>query len=212
MSNEPDRRDDKAGLGPRSVHVEPSARRRPKWLPWLLLAIPLILLLLLARTCQREEAPEAQTTTTTTTAVAPATTGAPLAPMTGMYGELQTYLASAEPAGRRFVFDNLHFATNSAALPADAQQTLGGLAQLLQAYPRATVRIDGYADARGSESANTQLGAQRAQAVVQALAGMGVPADRLSAATGSESNPVAPNTSEQGQAQNRRTELVVVAK
>lgn len=45
-----------------------------------------------------------------------------------------------------------------------------------------------------------------------ALAAKGVAKDRLSAATGGESNPVAPNSTAQGRFENRRTELVVTAR
>lgn len=209
--NNDGREGDKAGLGPRSSTTGP---RRPKWLPWALIAAAIILLLLLLRTCTGGE----DTNTVTAPATAPVTTAptggmAPAAPAAGpMYGQLETYLASAQPAGQRFTFDNLHFATNSAELPADAQATLSGLVAILGRFPNARVQIEGYADARGSEPQNAQLGAQRAEAVARALIGAGVAADRVTAATGSESNPIGDNATAQGQAANRRTDLVVTAK
>lgn len=179
---------------------------------WAALAAALILLLLLFRSCDAED--EHVDPVATAPAAGAATTAAPVdgVAFTGMYGELDRYLASSEAAGRRFTFDNLHFATNSAALPADAQTTLAGLSQILARRPNAQVQIVGYADARGGEGANAQLGAQRAQAVAQALGAMGVAAGRISTGTGSEADPVASNATQQGQAENRRTELVVTAK
>ena len=206
------------------------------WLWWLLGALLLLgLILLLLRSCGDNDDTGATTTTTTTqapvatapatpAAAAPATPALPvesvtlpnggtvqLAPQTLNY-ELQRYLGSNEPPPRTFEFENLNFATSSAELPAVAQTTITALAQIMQAYPNARARVVGYADARGSEPANQQLGAQRAESVVRALVAAGVPADRVTAASGGETNPEAPNTTTAGLAENRRTELTVTAK
>ena len=125
---------------------------------------------------------------------------------------MQSFLASGDAPPRRFTFDHLNFATNSAALPADAQQTVGALAQILTAYPKARVELAGYADATGADPHNVQLGTQRAEAVEKALAAQGVAADRMKTATGGSSDPVDTNASAAGRAENRRTELVVTAK
>jgi outer membrane protein OmpA-like peptidoglycan-associated protein len=209
--------------------------------PWWLWLLPLLLLLgllfLLLRGCgddREDEAATTQTTTTTeqsttvpATGAAPATGATPALPVERvtlpggqavelqqgtLNYQLQQYLASPEPAPRRFTFDGLNFATSSAELPADAQSTVTALGQILQAYPKAVVRVEGYADARGSDQTNQQLGAQRAEAVARALIANGIPANRVTAATGGETNPVDSNTTAQGQAENRRTDLVVTAK
>lgn len=216
-------------------------KKGPNWLPWLLAALGILLLLLLLSQCggdDREEsattASEQSSTTTTTTTTDGAATGGAAgalgtgdAASTGATGTatvnvpgastsvstgLQPYLAGTEAAGRRFTFDRLNFATGSAELPADASQTIGTVAQILTASPTAAVRVEGYADARGSDAANQQLGAQRANAVAQALIAAGVPASRVTAASGGESNPVDTNATGSGQAENRRTDLVVTAR
>ena len=164
------------------------------------------------------------TTTTTSTAAAPSTPPVAvekvtlpggktvdLEPKTLNY-ELQRFLASGEAPPRRFTFDRLNFATDSAELPADAQATVSALAQILSAYSNAKVELQGYADATGSDPHNVQLGSQRADAVRKALAAQGVSADRMKTATGGSSNPVDTNASAGGRAENRRTELVVTAK
>ena len=93
-----------------------------------------------------------------------------------------------------------------------AMTTVTALGQILAAYPNAVVRVEGYADARGSDQSNAQLGAQRAEAVARALIAQGLAANRVTAATGGETNPVETNATAQGQAENRRTDLVVTAK
>ena len=74
------------------------------------------------------------------------------------------------------------------------------------------MQLNGYADATGGDPHNTQLGAKRAQAVAQALQEQGVSADRIKAASGGASHPIDTNATSQGRAENRRTELVVLAK
>ena len=219
---------DKKVHGTSKVTAVPAKGGLRKWLPWLLAALGLLLLVLLFRGCGHHEAPvtttNSTTTTTTTSFAAPATPpvdvktvtlpggqAVELTPQTLNY-DLQAFLASPETAPRTFTFDRLNFATDSAALPADAQETVTALAQILSAYPKAQVQLNGYADATGSDPHNVQLGAQRAAAVAAALKAQGVAADRIKTATGGSSHPIDTNADSQGRAENRRTELVVLAK
>ncbi len=218
----------------RDVHgtskVTPVAKKKGLgWLPWLIGALVLLaLLLLLLRSCGHNQATTTTNTTDTTTVTNTTSSAATpavaveqvtlpngkvvgLEPKTLNY-DLQRYLASSAPTPQTFTFENLNFATDSASLPSDAQATVSALAQILTAYPKAKVQLNGYADATGSDPRNTQLGAQRAQAVSQALQAQGVTADRIKTATGGASNPVDTNATSQGRAENRRTELTVLAK
>ena len=218
----------------RDVHgtskVTPVAKKKGLgWLPWLIGALVLLaLLLLLLRSCGHNQATTTTNTTDTTTVTNTTSSAATpavaveqvtlpngkvvgLEPKTLNY-DLQRYLASSAPTPQTFTFENLNFATDSASLPSDAEATVSALAQILTAYPKAKVQLNGYADATGSDPRNTQLGAQRAQAVSQALQAQGVTADRIKTATGGASNPVDTNATSQGRAENRRTELTVLAK
>lgn len=218
----------------RDVHgtskVTPVAKKKGMgWLPWLIGALVLLaVLLLLLRSCGHNQATTTTNTTDTTTVTNTTSSAATpavaveqvtlpngkvvgLEPKTLNY-DLQRYLASSTPTPQTFTFENLNFATDSANLPSDAQATVSALAQILTAYPKAKVQLNGYADATGSDPHNTQLGAQRAQAVAQALQTQGVAAERIKTATGGASNPVDTNATSQGRAENRRTELTVLAK
>lgn len=214
--------------GTSKVTPVPAKGGLPKWWPWLLAALGLLLLALLFRGCNHHEATVTTTNTTVTTSsqsntpaatppvavekvTLPGGTSVDLEPKTLNY-ELQRYLASADAAPRTFTFDRLNFANDSAELPADAQATVTALAQILVAYPKARVQLSGYADSTGTEPHNVQLGAQRAEAVAKALSAQGVTADRMKTATGGSTNPADTNASSQGRAENRRTELVVLAK
>ena len=206
--------------GASKITALPAKRSGMGWLMWLLGALALLaLVVILLRQCGHRAAPVANK--------APAASATPpvavesitlpggktiiLTPNTLNY-ELQRYLGSADAAPRRFTFDNLNFATNSAELPADAAETVSALAQILTAYPKAKVALQGYADATGPDPRNIELGAARAATVAKALITQGVDASRVSTLTGGSSNPIDTNATPQGRAENRRTELVVTAK
>ncbi|WP_119303849.1 OmpA family protein [Dongia deserti] len=69
----------------------------------------------------------------------------------------------------------VYFDTGSAALGDDDQPVLDEVSGFLSQYPIATVVITGYADTQGSLEANRALAQRRAQAVAQALRGLGGP-------------------------------------
>jgi len=209
----------------------PPPKKRPWWI-WLLPLLALLLLVLLLRSCGGDEPVEQATIDPAAPGSAPPepalTTAPPVGPaadtvtlpggetLNAAPGTLNTqlaaFLAGSQPTPQRFTFENLHFATGSADLPPEARQTGAGLVQILRAYPNARIRIEGYADARGSTPANQQLGARRAEVVRAALVAAGIPANRIEAASGGEANPVATNATAPGQAENRRTDLVVLSR
>jgi outer membrane protein OmpA-like peptidoglycan-associated protein len=111
---------------------------------------------------------------------------------------------------QRFTFDKLNFATDSATIAPESQGSLNELGQILGACTTTRVRIAGYTDSTGDAAHNKVLSEQRAQAVKAALVGFGIDAARLDAAGFGPDNPVASNATEEGRAQNRRTELVIL--
>jgi outer membrane protein OmpA-like peptidoglycan-associated protein len=126
--------------------------------------------------------------------------------------ELDRFLASDEPAPRTLTFEKLNFDTGSAALRPEDVIDLDQIAQVMNTHPRSRIAIIGYTDARGGRRANARLGEQRAEAIVEGLVTRGIAADRLEARSGGERQPVANNRSSEGQAENRRTELIVVSR
>lgn len=206
-----------SGARPREVHIE---KKKTNWLAWILLALGILALLFAIL----RHKPEEPTAVVAVPAAAPAIPPVAvqhvtlpsgkvvdLQPATLNY-DLQAFLASSAAAPRTFTFDKLNFDTASAQIRADDQPTLSALSQILAAYPKAAVRLVGYADARGTDAANAKLGADRAAAVAKALTDGGIDAKRIATASGGDSNPVASNTTAGGQFENRRTELVVTSK
>jgi outer membrane protein OmpA-like peptidoglycan-associated protein len=70
---------------------------------------------------------------------------------------------------------SVYFDTGSAAVGDDDQPVLDEVSGFISQYPVATVVITGYADTQGSLEANRALAQRRAQAVAQALRGLGGP-------------------------------------
>lgn len=210
MAN-PDHKGD--GAPPSDIHVGPPHKN--KWLPWVLLALGLLALLFGLKRCQRDdetarvENPPAAAPAAGTAAVpAPAPTGAAtVVPGTSGVG---TYLAGTDALPRTFLFEKLNFDTAKSEIRAADRDELNTLAATLKQYPNARIRIVGYADARGTAPSNATLGKERAESVKAALVAEGIADARLETASGGENNPVDTNATASGQAENRRTELIVL--
>jgi peptidoglycan-associated lipoprotein len=75
----------------------------------------------------------------------------------------------------------VYFTENSAALDDTAKTTLDNQAAWLSTYTGYKVKVEGFADDKGSTQFNMQLGQKRAEAVAAYLSSKGVPAARLKA-------------------------------
>ena len=210
---------------PSHVHLGPKHEGgKFNWLPWLLAALGLLALIFLLSRCNNTDRDEVAVTNTTETVTNTTTTttpgslalpgGAVLAVTPdGINNQVGTFLAGTDVTpSRAFSFDKLNFDTSKSEVRAADQGDLNQMAQILQAYPTAKIKVVGYADARGSDPANLKLGADRANSVKAALVAQGVAADRIETASGGESEPVDTNTTAGGQAENRRTEVVIVSR
>lgn len=74
---------------------------------------------------------------------------------------------------------DVSFRTDDDSVLAQSMSPLLKLGALVAAMPQARVRIDGYADSRGSDAWNDALSLRRAQSVAAVLAAAGVPRERL---------------------------------
>ncbi|MEO7035975.1 MAG: OmpA family protein [Polyangiaceae bacterium] len=102
------------------------------------------------------------------------------------------------------------FVTGKSELLPVAQDQLGQVAKALQDQGEINpIVVEGYTDSVGSDSANMTLSQARADAVRSYLVSKGLPSDKVSAVGKGKSNPVAPNDTASGRANNRRVEIVV---
>lgn len=112
--------------------------------------------------------------------------------------------------GSTFSFTNLQFETAKADLKAASYTHLKNLVEIMKRKKELKIRIDGHTDSDGDESANQILSQQRAESVKNYLISQGIDAGRISAKGYGESKPVADNTTPQGKAKNRRTEISIL--
>jgi hypothetical protein len=123
--------------------------------------------------------------------------------------QIVAYLESDETAPRRVEPGAEDFRPWVEAPTPRAQAKGVALAQILKAYPQATVEIIGNTDNDGTREQNQALSLQRARLVVQRLADYGISQRRLSASGVGMDNPVADNGTEAGRALNRRITFVI---
>lgn len=102
------------------------------------------------------------------------------------------------------------FATNSTTVQPSIVNDLQALANNVQVYAESTLQVVGHTDSDGDASFNQQLSEGRANAVSNILSSRGVPQSRLQVFGRGESQPVASNLTDQGKAQNRRVEIVIL--
>ncbi|MEY3002469.1 MAG: hypothetical protein RLZZ428_844 [Pseudomonadota bacterium] len=99
--------------------------------------------------------------------------------------------------------DDMMFATGSSELQSNAYYKVQKVAQLLQNYPQTVVGVAGFTDNVGSYSYNIGLSQQRANTVASILSVNGRPYTKGCA----YEKAIAPNTTAQNRALNRRVEV-----
>src|SRR4030095_2552137 len=108
--------------------------------------------------------------------------------------------------------DKLLYKSGSAALSPNGKTALGNLAAVLNEYPKLKVIVVGNTDTMHVKGVadNWSLSTERANGVVRILAkDYGLDPARLTAAGKSKFNPIAENSTAEGRAKNRRTEIVL---
>jgi outer membrane protein OmpA-like peptidoglycan-associated protein len=121
----------------------------------------------------------------------------------GMYLDLSKYLSSkSEPM--------IHFDFNRSTIKERYHAVLDEIAMMLkEKIPEANILLAGHTDSTGTEKYNDHLSLQRARAVESYLTEKhGVSPGRITVRGYGESAPIATNETKEGQAKNRRAELL----
>lgn len=108
------------------------------------------------------------------------------------------------------VMRNLFFATNRAIILPESEPELQNLYNLLVEYPEMRIKITGHTDNVGTDRFNQGLSEQRANSVRDDLIRRGIAPDRIEAEGKGKTEPIATNDTEEGRAQNRRVEFVIL--
>lgn len=107
---------------------------------------------------------------------------------------------------------NIVFETGKATLQANAgnEEILDQLKAYLDKNEKVTLmRVEGHTDNVGKPPDNLKLSGERALTIKKYLVGKGIAEKRIVAVGFGESKPVADNATEEGKAQNRRTEFKI---
>ncbi len=111
--------------------------------------------------------------------------------------------------GKTVVLQGVNFATGSAVLMKGSERILERAYNALIIDPSLKVEIAGYTDNVGKADFNDRLSMKRADTVKRYLVSKGIGRTRLSTAGNGMREPIAPNTTVEGRAMNRRIEFHV---
>ncbi|QHI35131.1 Outer membrane porin F [Kordia antarctica] len=103
----------------------------------------------------------------------------------------------------------VYFNTDSTKLDLNAQAILDEIATSLTSDTDYNISIQGHADARGTDNYNINLSLARAKAIKSYLDSKNLGNSTISISAKGESQPVAPNTTADGRARNRRVEIII---
>jgi OmpA-OmpF porin, OOP family len=107
-----------------------------------------------------------------------------------------------------FIALDIHFATGKADILPESNPLIGEISTMLKKRPSLRVGVEGHTDNTGTAASNKTLSDARAKAVVAALTGAGIAANRLEPVGHGQDRPIADNRTEEGRAKNRRVEVV----
>jgi len=116
-----------------------------------------------------------------------------------------------QPIGinQKVILKNIFFKTGQSELQNNSEIELGKLISFLNDNPKVHIEIQGHTDTIGTDEYNLNLSIERAKSVYNFLIEHEIPAERLSYKGLGYLQPVEENDTEEGRAQNRRTEFVV---
>ena len=123
--------------------------------------------------------------------------------------QLNDLQAKQTARGLVITLNDVLFNVDKAELSAEGMRTAQKLADVLAQEPKSMVLIEGFTDSTGSSSHNLDLSQRRADAVRQALVGMGVPGNKISTKGYGAAYPVAGNNDAASRQLNRRVEIVL---
>lgn len=122
--------------------------------------------------------------------------------------ELNVELIPIE-VGEKVKLENIFFGFDSYQLEERSFAELATVKNFMDENPEVTISVEGHTDNEGTSAYNTKLSTQRAKSVYDYLISKGVSAERLSYKGYGDSQPLADNSTEEGRALNRRTEIKI---
>jgi outer membrane protein OmpA-like peptidoglycan-associated protein len=112
--------------------------------------------------------------------------------------------------------DNVYYDFDKATLKNESHASLDKLVDMMNAHPDIVIELSAHTDNLGNETYNQRLSEARAQSCVAYLIKKGIDKNRLQAKGYGATQPIAPNTHDdgsdnpEGRQMNRRTEFKVL--
>jgi OOP family OmpA-OmpF porin len=114
--------------------------------------------------------------------------------------------------GQAVKIENIYFETASAILLPASDTSLNSLVNQMKKNPNVKIEISGHTDNVGEASYNLKLSQDRAKAVMDYLVANGIKINRMTYKGYGSTKPIAPNTTTEGKALNRRVEFTILKK
>lgn len=127
------------------------------------------------------------------------------------FTEMERLLATPEGQEKILAMKYTSFETGSTTLTGHSKHEISNAAELMRKYPDVHFEVGGHTDNTGDAAENLILSQQRAEVVVAELVKRGIDPLRLKAVGYGQMRPSTDNDTEEGRAQNRRTELKIIA-
>lgn len=112
--------------------------------------------------------------------------------------------------GVTFVIENILFNTGKATMRPESFDEVDKLAKLLRKNEMVRIEVSGHTDNVGSASVNKKLSKARALTVKNFLVSRGIEQNRIEYEGYGFDQPIAPNTTAEGKAKNRRVEVKIL--
>jgi outer membrane protein OmpA-like peptidoglycan-associated protein len=115
------------------------------------------------------------------------------------------------PAARQPIsFHSVNFDFDKSNLKPEAKVELDRAVKIMQDNPDVVLELQGNTDNVGTDAYNQALGKRRADAVFNYMKAKGINPNRLKTVSFGKGKPVASNATDEGRAQNRRVDLVII--
>jgi chemotaxis protein MotB len=137
--------------------------------------------------------------------------------LSGEIAQQQVHITRLQGAIKVAVNSDLLFPSGGWQMPPQAAQLISKMAPILAPFQQTTIIVTGYTDnipvgpdlIQQGIASNQQLSLKRAQTVANFLISQGVNPNLVQTRGLGDADPVAPNDTPQGRAQNRRVELTL---
>lgn len=108
----------------------------------------------------------------------------------------------------KYISHGINFDVNKSSIKPASMGEINAITKILKDNPSLKFEVGGHTDSDGDDANNLKLSEARANAVKKQLVSLGIDGTRLTTKGYGETKPIAPNTTFDGKAENRRVEFV----